>query len=130
MGNEHCASKPSFKMIVSLLCNELIKARKSQSDAMIKLRVASQSEIELQETILSREKRINELKKCLNSPTFSMKGQVTDITKNDRKLDELILEIANKDTQIRYLKKNLSIQQTKITVVYDIKSLRELVENI
>ena len=110
------ASKPSSKMIVSTLCRELIKAHKAQSSAMIKLRVACQSEITLQETITSREKRINELKQHLNTThrnnkrgaSSSMngnKGRVMDILKSDRKVDELILEVASKDAEIRHLKK-------------------------
>ena len=132
------ASKPSSKMIVSTLCRELIKAHKAQSTAMIKLRVACQSEITLQETISSREKRINELKQHLNTThsnnkrgaSSSNKGRVMDILKSDRKVDELILEVASKDAEIRHLKKKLSIEQSKITVVYDIKPLQEMVDKI
>ena len=131
--NDGKISKPSTKLIVTTLCKELIKARKCQSTAMIKLRVASQSEIELQETISSRDKRINELKQHLNANKYSMHkggGQVIDIMKKDRKLDELILEIASKDAEIRHLKKKLSIEQSKVTVIYDIQPLQELVEKI
>ena len=53
---------PTMSHIISVLTKELIKARESQASAMVKLRVAAQSEIQLHASLDNRDKRIKELK--------------------------------------------------------------------
>lgn len=125
---------PSFDNILSIVCKELISARIAQSKAMIKLRVSSESEIELQETIIQRDRRITQLKQyihdlknaysSLNGKTVKFKGKVSDFCKKDIKYEEILLELASKDAEIRYLKKKLAVQQSKTTIVYDITELK------
>ncbi|ETO15691.1 hypothetical protein RFI_21669 [Reticulomyxa filosa] len=129
----------SSRQVIQVLAKELVKSRKEQSELLVKLRVCTQNQAELQEVIVAKEKRMQEVKEQMkigssagesgnkrlsSKKVVHLNESCVGSSSRAHNYEEIMLDMTKKDAEIRHLKKKLSLEQTKVNTLYDLQELQ------